>query len=286
MSFSELHAEIDRAFGEGPAPRPVEDRINAGHKALARRRVASGFAALAVVAALGGAAWAVGPGDDPAAGGTLIATDPTPTVEPPSPSPTESAATEPWQPSTPVRYVDGELQVRPGVVVHERIENPYDYAPPETSVALDLTFKERRMWVIAEHRASSDGLSLSEPSNGWASFADYVADQAEAAGPGDDGWPDTVRLTARGKVVATPGSEILQRTDDPRLGESFAPAGTPTGAALVRAAADDFAYFVVWRLIDGELDVLTTPPNDVVGATFEEMLSYARSQYASGEGLR
>lgn len=43
---------------------------------------------------------------------------------------------------------------------------------------------------------------------------------------------------------------------------------------------------MVWRVVEGELDVLTTPPSDVVGATFQELLSYARSQYASGEGLR
>jgi len=43
---------------------------------------------------------------------------------------------------------------------------------------------------------------------------------------------------------------------------------------------------VVWRVLDGELDVITTPPTDVVGATFEELLSYARSQYANGEGMR
>jgi hypothetical protein len=39
-------------------------------------------------------------------------------------------------------------------------------------------------------------------------------------------------------------------------------------------------------VIDGVLDVITTPPNDVVGATFPELLSYARGQYANGEGLR
>jgi hypothetical protein len=43
---------------------------------------------------------------------------------------------------------------------------------------------------------------------------------------------------------------------------------------------------VVWRVIDGTLDVITTPPDDTVGATFEELLSGARARYASGEGLR
>ena len=98
--------------------------------------------------------------------------------------------------------------------------------------------------------------------------------------------PATLRLTDRGTVVASPGSEVLQRTDDPRLGDSFAPPGTPTGAAVVRAAEDGVGYFVVWRVVDGELDVITTPPRDVVGATFEELLSHARGQYADGEGLR
>ena len=48
----------------------------------------------------------------------------------------------------------------------------------------------------------------------------------------------------------------------------------------------DEDYFVVWRVIDSELDVITTPPRDVVGASFDELLSYARGRYASGEGLR
>ncbi len=87
-------------------------------------------------------------------------------------------------------------------------------------------------------------------------------------------------------MVASQGSEILQRTDDPQLGDSFAPPGTPTGAAVVRAAEDGVGYFVVWRVVDGELDVITTPPRDVIGATFEQLLTYARGQYANGEGLR
>jgi hypothetical protein len=39
-------------------------------------------------------------------------------------------------------------------------------------------------------------------------------------------------------------------------------------------------------VVNGTLDVITTPPDEVTGATFEELLTYARAQYASGEGLR
>jgi hypothetical protein len=55
---------------------------------------------------------------------------------------------------------------------------------------------------------------------------------------------------------------------------------------VVTVAGEEDSYFVVWRVIDGSLDVITTPPDDVIGATFDELLTYARAQYASGEGLR
>ena len=181
-------------------------------------------------------------------------------------------------------------------MVHEHLENPYGYQPPKLSDALDLTVDGRRVWVIARYRNGGFGLMSSEPSKGWANFDAFVTDQVQADvhrqlaaamdAAGVSGWPDTLRLTDQGTVVASRGSEILQRTDNPQLGGSFAPAGTPTGAALVRATEDQVAYFVVWRVIDGGLDVITTPPDDVTGATFPELLSYARSQYASGEGLR
>jgi hypothetical protein len=280
--MSLLHQELERSFGEGPAHQPVEETLRAGRRALRRRRVGAAAGALAVVAALGTGYAVSTAGPEPLTSGE-VATDPTP-----APSPTEDATptSEPWGKAETVRYsAAGELQVRPGVVVHERIENPYGYRPPKRSDALDITFEGRRIWTIVELRNGGFTYSGSVPSNGWASFADYVANQAGAATDGN-GWPDTLRLTDKGEVVASAGSEILQRTDDPQLGDSFASPGTPTGAALVRAAENGVGYFVVWRVVDGELDVITTPPRDVVGATFLELLTFARSQYASGEGLR
>jgi hypothetical protein len=276
-----LREEIERSFGDGPAHPSLELRVEAGRRALRRRRIASAAAVLGVVAVLGTAYAAAGPGLPGRATGQ-VAVEPSQT---PSPSNAEPAGGA-WQDDTPIRYVDGELQIRPGVVVHQHIENPYGYAPPKSSDALDLTYKGQREWTLAELTRKGYGYTSSVPSNGWASFEDWVADQVGTAVPGDDGWPETVRLTAAGEVVASDGSEILQRTDDPRFGDSFAPPGTPTGAAVVRAAEDGVGYFVVWRVIDGQLDVITTPPRDVVGATFQELLSYARGQYSSGEGLR
>jgi hypothetical protein len=277
MSIAE---ELDRAIGHGPGHRPIEERIAAGRRAVRRRRAVGAVASLAVVAALGGSAWAL------ADGGTRTSGD----VDPPIATTTPAAKPAPpaekrWEDDTPIRYLGGELQIRPGVVVHQRIENPYGFQPPKLSVALDLTYQRQRQWILAEHSKNGFGYISSVPSNGWASFEAWVADQVDGSSGGEDGWPESMRLTDRGQIVAAPGSEVLQRTDDPQLGEAFAPPGTPTGAAVVRAG-DGKSYFVVWRVIDGTLDVITTPPRDVVGATFAEMLTMARNAYAGGEGLR
>lgn len=281
MSFPELlRRDLDEAIGDGPAHRPVEDRLQAGRGALRRRRAAVGLASFGVVAVLGVGFAVSAQGPHGRADGD-VAADPRP-----SPTSESEPAAPAWKGNDPVRYRDGELQIRPGVVVHEHLQNPYGYRPPGLSDALDLTWRGQRMWIIAEQTQGGSALASSVPSNGWASFSDWVADQVGLATGDGGGWPDTLRLTPEGTVVASKGSEILQRSDDPRLGASFAPAGTPTGAAVVRAAEDDLAYFVVWRVLDGELDVITTPPRDVTGATFEEMLTAARAKYASGEGLR
>ena len=275
-----LDEQIERCFGTGPEHRPVEHRIAAGRRALRRHRATQALTAVGMVAVLGTTYALTLPGRDHDATGQL-AVSPTPGP----PSTTATAGSQPWKRNLLARYADdGELEIRPGVVVHERIENPYGLAPPDRSDALDVTWRGRRVWTMVELQDDDLAYGTSVPSNGWASFADYVADQVDANGGAGDGWPTNLTLTDGGRVVAAPGVEILQRTDDPRLGDSFSPAGTPTGAVLARVG--EVSYFEVWRVVDGELDEIFVAPRVVEGATFEELLAYARARYASGEGLR
>jgi hypothetical protein len=286
-----LQEELDRSFGDGPPLPPAESHVAAGRRALMRRRVASVAAGFAAAAVLATSWYAVSPGTptgsdslagDPTSSATSKAEKAPETTEGPSTDPTEA----PWPRGELIRYVDGDLEVRPGVVVHEHIRNPYGFEPPALSDALDVTWKGQRQWLMIEKRPMSRGISSSSstPSNGWASFADYVADQVDV--DGGSGWPDTFKLDDRGEVVPTAGTHVYNRTDDPKLGSEFAPPGARTGAAVVSVAGEEGNYFVVWRVIDGTLDVITTPPDDIVGATFTELLSGARARYASGEGLR
>ncbi len=281
-----LDEQIERSFGTGPAHRPVEERIAAGRRALRRRRAAAAITAVGAVAVLGTTLAVALPGPDQATPGR-VATEPSVTASGAPRTPEPSPSPVPWERSELARFAeDGSLEIRPGAQVHERIDNPYGYEPPSYSVALDVTWQGSRLWTIVEVTGRGGSSSTSAPSAGWASFADWVADQPGSTLGTNSGWPETVTLRPDGGVVAAAGAEILQRTDDPQLGADFAPAGTPTGAAVVVVDGDDTSYFVVWRVIDGELDVVVVPPQDVVGATFAELLSYARSQYASGEGLR
>ena len=272
----DLMEELERALPPGPPLPSAGARLAAGRRALVRRRLAGAVGTLAVVAAVGGTAWAVMPGEDPASRGPEIATDPTP---PPA------QVTEPaWEDATPVRYLDGEVDVRPGVEVHQHLVNPYELAPPRMSDAFDLTFRGQRQWVILDGGPGSYGLSSTLPSAEWEDFEAFVGSQA-AAQAGDGRWRDALRLAEDGTVVASPGSQVLQRTDDPRLGDAFAPPGTPTGMALVSAAGSREVSVLAWRVVDGELEVFRVPPGDVVGATFEELQSHVRALYADGEGL-
>jgi hypothetical protein len=285
-----LREQLDRSFGDGPPLPPVDGHVVAGRRAVRRRRAVAGVTGLATAVVLLTGGYAVSSGSDARGGGPLHARTVAPAAgaESASASASEStgAAEKPWPRGELVRYVDGELVIRPGVVVHEQIQNPYGWKPPKLSDALDVTWRGQRMWLMIEKRPLPHGItsSTSTPSNGWASFADYVADQVGING--GSGWPDTFELDGHGNVVPTPGTRVFNRTDDPRLGPDFAPPGATTGAAVVSVPGKDASYFVVWRVIDGKLDVITTPPGDVVGATFDELLSGARAQYASGEGLR
>lgn len=287
---TDIRHDIDRSFGEGPAHPPLAHQVAAGERALRRRRGTAALATCAAVAVLG-ASYAVATSGSSTEGRTPIATDPTTAATSATspvhngvPSPTEP----PWEGDDPVRYVHGELQVRPGVVVHERLLNPFGYTRPDASDALDLTFEGQRMWVLTEQVGRGSTYTSSTPSAGWASFHDWVTDQVTSArgGSSGSGQPATLRLAADGSVVPAGQNTIAQRTDDPQLGPDFAPPGTPTGAAVVQIDGGPLSVFVVWRVVDGQLDVITAPPRDTVGATFDELLTYARAQYASGVGLR
>lgn len=271
---TDLQDALDRSFGTGPQHPPVAEQVAVGRRALRRRRaLAAAVAAGALVIA--GTTYAVATAGPSAGPETPVASVPDPSA----------VDRDGWRAGETVRYVDGELELRPGVTVNERRTNPLGYLPPATSDGLDLTYRGTRRWVLTESSDTGTGLVESLPSDTWASFDAWIADQVAAArgGPHGSGWPTTMRLTDDGRVVAADGAQVLQRTDDPHLSAAFAPPGARTGAALIDLAGRS-RFFVLWRVVDGELAQVVTPPSEAVGATWEELLSAARALYASREG--
>jgi len=113
-----MQEELDRSFGDGPPLPPVGIHIVAGRRARRRRRVANGAAGLAAAAVLVTSWYAVSPSSPTAS--DRLAGDPTPSAAPSAVEATEDPSMDPagtpWPRAELIRYVDGELEVRPGVI--------------------------------------------------------------------------------------------------------------------------------------------------------------------------
>jgi hypothetical protein len=94
-----------------------------------------------------------------------------------------------------------------------------------------------------------------------------------------DAW---LTLGPAGEIAsATPFVAVMEVRDDVDLGGGFAVDAERTGVARLQVTGEP--RFVAWRVVAGELDVVPGPGSfDSMGA----FVSWARQQYASGEGMR
>ncbi len=154
-----LHEPLADEFGDGPPTAGTD--VVAGRRVLTRRRMASGAAGLATAAVLVTGWYVVSPTSS--TGSERLTGSPPATSSAPEGTAGASAepAGEPWPRGELIRYVDGELETRPGLIVHERLRNPYDFAPPELSDALDVTWRGQRQWLTIEKRLKPRGISSS-----------------------------------------------------------------------------------------------------------------------------
>jgi hypothetical protein len=268
----ELHESLTRGFGPEPPHRPVTDRLAAGQRAVRRRRLAGAAVTVAVASVVGLGATMVANGNG--GGNDQVATDPTSTTEP---------AVEPWQEGEVARYSDdGMVEVRPGVKVLHRINDPLgDPSDFNHSVALALEFRGSETWLILSWETDPNG-GTSETAAGGpvdGTFADWV-EQAVAANEDNSG--GYVEFADDGSLVASHGVTILDQRHPVPL-KDFVLAGEPSAAALLQGP-DGKKWYVVVR-DSGGLDVIATPFR-TGGPDLDAFLDYAREKYASGEGLR
>lgn len=309
--------ELDASFGAHP-DRPTDLYVARGRRAVRRRRAAAAAMVVATVAVGGGAIWATTPG-------TSVRGDSTVASEGPDAAQREGAvldederdrdrldrrmkkmdrmrrqtqAQAPEFMNDPATLVGGELVLAPGAgPVLEQVADPMAY-PPGTgrrSIAIRVMFEGVEKYSLIVSRTDEMTASTSIHTNtssgdfpGW--LASKVELQRGMDAANDDGpdasvveTPDAwLTLGADGSIEsATPFVAVMEVRDQVDLGGGFALDADRTGTARLQVSGTE--RFVAWRVVGGKLEVIVGPGSfDSMGA----FLTWARQQYASGEGMR
>ncbi|GAB3793256.1 hypothetical protein [Nocardioides ungokensis] len=286
----DIGTEIDRSFGDGPAPGPVDDLLARGRRSLRRRRLATGTAALAVVVIVGGGAWSsTGSGPSGTDSSPAVATDPTPT---PSASASASATPTPDPLAQALRggelvalTLDGRLAVRDGVDILKRVPNPMGSTEPATSLGLEISYRGKTYWYLLDSDGTqSTGSSHDEARVSFPTLKSWLDDQVALQSGGDT--LALVHFAGPGTATLQPldGVTVVQQRAGVDLGPDFAGPDATTAVAEVRWQGE--TWFVLARRLPGSPPEYFPTAASVSAPTLAGFLDYARGRYAGGAGLR
>jgi hypothetical protein len=306
---------LDSSFGAGPdgLPAPAE-RLHAGRQAL-RRRHRAGIAAttVAVVAVLG-----VGAGLSGALGGGSDAEGPLPPLATSGTSATPSTTTstadaerqaaldhleekareqahriEQQYVSTmfPASFApDGQVVVKDGWRITQRVEEPMGFQPPEASLGVVATNGDETRWMLLTLENQVDGqgnptgaqgptAAADDPGKGYSRFEDWLASMVELNGGSRT--PPLVTVDAADRLTPGPGATVVESRPAPVI-DGY----TTDGDRMAEVRRDGRTWFVVVRghgpqaeVIPVDADVLATP-------TFAALVDHLETQVVSGEGVR
>lgn len=298
--------ELDSSFGAGHDV-PPGHYVAAGRTAVRRRRATAAVLAAAVVIG-GGTAWASG--QDPAVRGDApVATQGVDTEQRRVTVPTDP----PDRLDRRVRQLDrmrrqaekpdflGEpavlgadgLVLAPGAgPVLERVENPMGYTSSQgQSLGIRVMFRGREKYSLLTRDADGGtSMGTNDATGDFAGWLDgrvrstRLVDGTDADSP-DAGVMDTpdewLSLAPDGSIAsATPYVAVMEVREGVDLG-SFATDADRAGVARLQVTG--MPQYVTWRVVAGELEVVAAPGSH---DSTNEFVSWARQQYASGEGMR
>ena len=286
---TDLHEHLETSFGDGPAHRPVDDRLVAGRRALRRRRTATTGGAAVVAAALALTPAAVSHlhgASDPAQ-----LTGPTaPTADLPIDLPVAPAGRV-GPTSLPLVVLHTALYRRDGSVQVLRLIQPAVPGHPLTAAAV-VTVDGARRWVFVAGREQAGRLSDPVPGTTLVAWArrQLPASHDTTIAPGhtyaENPIPraDSPVRWSGDTLAAKPGTTITQRIADPAYSTHAVPASCTTRA--VAATADGTDYFVLgYTCPDGTWDLFT----ETAGAradTLTAWLDAVKAAQDGGEGAR
>ena len=300
------HHELDSSFGSGHDV-ATGHYVVAGRRAVRRRRVAA-VAVAATVAICAGAAWTASPGSAPRGDAPVATQGPAPTEATEAtenPDSTQDRREEPEQSARSMSVEeeflgnpallepDGTLKMSPlaGEVL-QRVPNPMAYTPEQgRSTAIRVMYQGRERYsLIASFGPGDWSINTNEATGDFAGWvAANVRNQQTldvlngvSTATGDTSDQPWLALGAGGQVEAARSGVVLAEVRaDVDLGESFSAGSTRAG--VVRLLVDGRPELAAYRVIDGTLDVVRAP------GSFDSMsafITWARQQYASGEGMR
>lgn len=297
--------ELDSSFGSG-ADAPPAHYVAVGRGAVRRRRAAA--LVLAASVAVGGtAALAASPGSAPR-GDAPVATQGPATVDEEATVPDEQTRKDRLRSleelrrsgeaaridflGGPAALADGGLVLAPGSgPVLERVPNPMGYTRTQgSSLAIRVMFEGREQYSLMAAFPSSTSTMTNDASGdfeGW--LAGVVATQRtldvangvtrESGEPSPDEW---LVVGPDGKVRAATGRvEVLELREGVDLGDSFASGADRTGAVRLKVDGDPIS--AAYRVTGGILEVI---PGGGRFTSLDAFVTWARSQYASGQGMR
>lgn len=309
---------LDSSFGAGPdgLPAPAE-RLSAGRQAL-RRRHRAGIAAttVAVVAVLGaGAALSgvLGGGSD--AEGPLPPLATSGTTATPSTNETplslerqaalDRLAKKAQQQAHRIEQqlvsnqfpasfgVDGQLVVKDGWRIAQRVEEPMGFQLPERSLGVVVSDGEDTRWMLLTMTRETDGhgnpiddfgtsASADDPGKAYSRFEDWLASQVALQDGGDlASSDDLVVVDETDALRALPGAELREVRAMPAV-DGY----TTSGDRMAEVRRDGRTWFVLVRGHGADADVIPVDAAVLSEPTFAAFVEHVRSQLASGEGLR
>lgn len=298
--------ELDSSFGTGHDV-PPGHYVAAGRTAVRRRR-ATAVVLAAVVVIGGGTAWAVAPGSTLRGSAPVASEGPRPQQDErvdekkertrdrgrPRSVPTMTVA-ERFGDNPALIEPDGMVKISPLTDVElQRVTNPMQYTPEQgRSVGLRVIYQGVETYTLVA--MTEDGTSTSTHTNGaTGDFPGWLADKvslqrgldvANGVDPGTsprnspDEW---LTLGPEGSLEsASPYVAVMEVREGVDLGDSFATGADRSGVARLRFAGTP--EFVAWRVVEGQLEVIDGPGSF---DSLDAFVSWARQQYASGEGMR
>lgn len=290
--------QLERAIPHGPQ-HATAAYVEAGRRAVRRRRVAVGAAGLATAAVVAGLGWAAAPGDPARSTEAPLATDPAgpsdsasptpsvpePTVAPLAQSPADVALAPPVMddemaggPAVTAR-VDGSLVRREGWTV-ERVTVLVDRDDTRRvwGVATSPDAGGEGEWILLTWRRDRGvGAVWDPPGKRFATFDEFVkvtwAEQQDLE-------PPSPAQVVEGRLVAAYGVEVLEQVHAPAEAAAYGPVEEQYAARLRLSDGT-----VLFARVDGG-GATTVDPGVLEAPTMGAFLAHLEAQGDSGEGLR